>query len=68
MELNLRVTIARIRFIIPFKLILPFNSRLGVVLSQIFYIVVNKMMMIMIFIPHPADQFGLSEVFNISVI
>ena len=68
MELNLRVTIARIRFIIPFRLILPFNSRFGVVLSQIFYIVVNQLSIMSFPPPHPTEQLSLFEVCCVSLL
>ena len=66
MEPKLGVTVANIRSIIPFELMLPLNNWFGVVLFQIFYIeIYNKMAMIS-FRPSPAEQFGLPEVCYLS--
>ena len=67
MEPKLGVIVADIRIIIPFELNLLFNGWFGVVLSQIFYIVVNQLSM-MSFIPHPTEQFGLFEVCCVSLL
>ena len=46
---------------ITFELMVPFDNRFSIPYPQISYVIVNQITMI-VFIPHPTDQFGLSEV------
>ena len=65
MEPKLGVTVADIRSIIPFELMLPFNDWFGIVFLHIINVVVKELAII-VFVPLPANQFGLFKVLYVS--
>ena len=64
MEVKLGVIVAGIQHMIAFKLMFPLNSWFRIFFFQILKAVVYELAMI-IFEPHAAEQFGLSEVVNL---
>ena len=64
-EPKLGMVVTDIRLIFLFELMLPFNNRFCIFFLQILNTIVNQLAIIIV-APHPADQFGLLKVFNVS--
>ena len=58
------MVVAGIRHMIAFELMLPLGNRLCIAYPQIPYVIVKQINMSAI-LSHPADQFGLFEIFYV---